>query len=59
MAKAKDSVAMTRLFSNVMVCMKCNAKIRTLKPEQTKCRKCHSKSLRPKNKQLKVAGAKA
>ncbi|MCK5698344.1 MAG: 50S ribosomal protein L40e [Candidatus Aenigmarchaeota archaeon] len=57
MAKAKDSAAMKRMFSNVKICMKCNAKIRTNKPEKTKCRKCGSKSLRQKSKQMK-AGAK-
>ncbi len=57
MAKAKDSAAMIRTFSNVKICMKCNAKIRTTKPEKTKCRKCGSKSLRSKSKQIK-AGTK-
>lgn len=57
MAKAKDSEAMTRMFSNVRICMKCNSKIRTNKPEKTKCRKCGSKSLRLKSKQVK-AGSK-
>ncbi|MFH1433188.1 MAG: 50S ribosomal protein L40e [archaeon] len=54
MAKAKDSVAMTRTFTNVRICMKCNAKIRTNKPDKAKCRKCGSKSLRLKSKQMKT-----
>jgi len=43
-----------RLYKNVYVCMKCNARIRTNKPHRTKCRKCGSKQLRAVKKGMKL-----
>lgn len=57
MVRAKDPAVESRLFTNVYVCMKCNAKIRTGKLEKTKCRKCGSRALRLKNKEIKIVGA--
>ena len=45
---------MDRMYKNVYVCMKCNAKIRTNKPGKVKCRRCGSKQLRPKKKAAKT-----
>ncbi len=53
---AKFEQAEKRLFANVWVCMKCNAKNRSTpgkKPER--CRKCHGKNLRLKRKASKKA----
>ena len=55
MAKKIPDAASMRLFHNVFICMKCNAKIRA-KPEKVKkgkikCRKCGSKQLRLKAKE--------
>ncbi|MBI5347683.1 MAG: 50S ribosomal protein L40e [Candidatus Aenigmarchaeota archaeon] len=55
MAKKLANVAMKRLFLNVFICMKCNAKRRAnpdmVKKRKIKCRKCGSKQLRPKAKE--------
>ncbi|MFA4819631.1 MAG: 50S ribosomal protein L40e [Candidatus Aenigmatarchaeota archaeon] len=44
-----------RMFKNMFVCMKCNAKIRAaqdkVKKHKIKCRKCGSKQLRLKAKE--------
>jgi len=32
--------AEARVFKNVYVCRRCNAKIRTQNPDKTNCRKC-------------------
>ncbi|MFH0949017.1 MAG: 50S ribosomal protein L40e [Candidatus Aenigmatarchaeota archaeon] len=52
--KIPDFVA-KRLFINMFVCMKCNAKMRAepskVKAGKIKCRKCHSKHLRLKAKE--------
>jgi len=42
-----------RLFSNVWVCMRCNAKTRSGIGKPRKCRKCGSKRLRQKHKAKK------
>lgn len=56
--KIPEEVA-NRLFENVFVCMKCNAKIRAnlqkVRAGKIKCRKCGSKQLRPKTKERKGA----
>lgn len=56
MKKIPDEVA-KRLFENVFVCMRCNAKIRAspakVKAGKVKCRKCGYKKLRPKAKEKK------
>ncbi len=55
MAKKLVDVAAKRLFINVFICMKCNAKIRAqpdkVKKGKIKCRKCGSKQLRLKAKE--------
>ena len=47
-----------RLFHRVFVCRKCKSKIRAdyakVKAGKVKCRKCGSKSLRPKRKEKKA-----
>ncbi|MFH0714448.1 MAG: 50S ribosomal protein L40e [Candidatus Diapherotrites archaeon] len=50
---ARFEAAENRLFNNVWVCMRCNARNRsgTGKPDQ--CRKCNSPKLRLKNKTAK------
>ena len=45
---------MDRMYKNVYICMKCNAKIRTNKPHKAKCRRCGSKQLRPRKKPMKA-----
>ncbi|MCD6547321.1 MAG: 50S ribosomal protein L40e [Nanoarchaeota archaeon] len=60
MAKFKEAVE--RLFTNVFVCRVCKSKIRAdpqkVKLGKVKCRKCYSKQLRPKHKEVKGAGGK-
>ncbi len=55
MAKKLASVALKRMFQNVYICMKCNAKRRAqgdkVKKGKIKCRKCGSKQLRLKAKE--------
>jgi len=53
MAKARDEAVDKRMFQNVYICMKCNARIKTAKKEKTRCRKCGAASLRLKHKQVK------
>ena len=59
MAKKLPEDVAKRLFYNMYVCMKCNAKIRTqvekVKKGKIKCRKCGSKALRPKAKERRGA----
>ncbi len=54
MSKKKDDAMIERIFQNVYVCMKCNAKIRCKDPAKSKCRKCGSKALRQKKKEAKA-----
>jgi ribosomal protein L40E len=56
MVKPRSPILDKRIFTNMYICMKCNARMRTQKPEKTKCRKCGYTAFRLKNKQLKVAG---
>ena len=55
MAKKLIDVMARRLFINMFVCMKCNAKIKAqpdkVKKGKIKCRKCGSKQLRLKAKE--------
>ncbi|NOZ81922.1 MAG: 50S ribosomal protein L40e [Candidatus Micrarchaeota archaeon] len=55
MTKDKLPEAYERMFNRVFVCMKCNARIRAdlqrVRLGKVKCRKCKSKSLRPKAKE--------
>ncbi|MCW1296666.1 MAG: 50S ribosomal protein L40e [Candidatus Parvarchaeota archaeon] len=55
MAKFKE--AESRLFQNVFVCRVCKSKIRAspykVKSGKVKCRKCGSRALRPKHKEVK------
>jgi ribosomal protein L40E len=41
-----------RVFDNVYICRKCNAKNKTDDPENTSCRKCNYGDLRKKNAQF-------
>ena len=56
---AKFDVAEKRLFANIWICMRCNAKIRAqpdkVKKGFIKCRKCGSKNLRLKAKERRGA----
>lgn len=54
MVKKKDEAMFERIFHNMYICMKCNAKIRCKDPKNSKCRKCGSKALRLKNKDVKA-----
>ncbi len=55
MARFKEADA--RIFSNVWICMRCNAKNRSSEGKKPiKCRKCKSKGLRLKKKALKKTG---
>lgn len=55
MAKKMPEPIANRMFANMFVCMKCNAKIRAnqdkVKKGKIKCRKCGSKHLRLKAKE--------
>ena len=55
MAKKLADVPAKRLFINVFICMKCNAKIKAqpdkVKKGVIKCRKCGSRQLRLKAKE--------
>lgn len=44
--------AENRVFQNVYICRKCNAKNKTRDPESTSCRKCGYPDLRKKNDQF-------
>jgi len=59
MAKKIPELVARRLYTNVFVCMKCNAKLRTtmdkVKRGKSKCRKCGSKALRLKAKERRGA----
>ncbi|MEK6957497.1 MAG: 50S ribosomal protein L40e [archaeon] len=55
---AMAPVAAKRLFENIWICMRCNAKIRGQKGKKPlKCRKCNSKRLRLKKKAKKKTAA--
>ena len=59
MAKKLPEEVAKRLFTNMYVCMRCNAKIRAnpakVKLKKIKCRKCQSKQLRLKAKERRGA----
>ncbi|MDD5181979.1 MAG: hypothetical protein PHC66_02290 [Candidatus Nanoarchaeia archaeon] len=61
MAKFKE--AMNRLFTNMFVCRNCKSKLRAdplkVRLGEIKCRKCQSKQLRPKHKEVKGTGTAA
>lgn len=61
MPKKIAEAAARRLFLNIFICMRCNAKIRSrpdkVKKGLVKCRKCGSKNLRLKAKERR--GVKA
>jgi len=48
----KFEEAEERVFGNVYVCRRCNARNRTTNPENTVCRKCGYKHLRKKNQEF-------
>jgi len=55
MARFKE--ADNRIFANVWICMKCNAKNRSSQGKKPlKCRKCKTSNLRLKKKVLKKTG---
>ncbi len=58
MAKKLPDAAANRLFTNVFICMKCNAKLRAdpmkVKKRKVKCRKCGYKGLRAKSKERRA-----
>jgi ribosomal protein L40E len=58
MVKQKIEAAMNRLYNRVFICMKCNAKLRSdiqrVKAKKVKCRKCGSKALRQKSREIKA-----
>lgn len=49
---AQSDAAERRLFENIYICMKCNARNRVRKPDNAKCRKCGYDGLRPKHRDL-------
>ena len=55
MSKRMPEDIATRVFKNVYICRRCNARIRALpvkvKNDKIKCRKCGSKQLRLKAKE--------
>ena len=59
MAKKLPEIVAKRLFENMYVCMRCNAKLRTtmdkVKRKKAICRKCGSKNLRLKAKERRGA----
>ena len=56
----KSKEAMSRLFTDIFICRRCNGKIRAdplkVRLGKVKCRKCQSKQLRPKHKDSKGTG---
>lgn len=48
----KFEEAENRIFKDVYVCRRCNAKNKTQNPEKTSCRKCGYRHLRKKNDQF-------
>lgn len=53
---ARSEAADERIFENVYICMRCNARNRVDKPDESKCRKCGYDGLRPKHKDIKTTG---
>jgi ribosomal protein L40E len=58
MGERNVPVADNRVFVGVYVCRNCNSKIRVSNPKllrlnKVKCRKCGSRVLRPKHKELR------
>ncbi len=51
---ARFEEADARLFKNIWICMRCNAKNRTGSSKPRKCRKCGSQRLRLKHKAKKA-----
>lgn len=49
---AQSDAAKKRIFDNVYICMKCNARNRVQNPEKAKCRKCGYAGLRPKHREI-------
>jgi ribosomal protein L40E len=48
----KFEEAEARVFKDIYICRRCNARNKTKKPEQTTCRKCGYPHLRKKNEQF-------
>jgi len=49
----KFDVAEERLFGNIYICRRCNARNKTKDPENTNCRKCGYHGLRKKHSEIK------
>ena len=53
-----NPITQKRLYRQVFICMRCNARMRSdpirIKNKQVKCRKCGYKGLRAKNRTLKA-----
>lgn len=54
MVKKLDPAVLSRLFRNVYICQKCNARNRLKSIYKAHCRKCGSKDLRLKRKEKKA-----
>lgn len=54
MVRKLDPVVLNRVFKNMYVCQKCNAKNRLKSKEKAHCRKCGSPDLRLKRKEKKA-----
>ena len=58
MVKKAFPEVVDRIFNRVYVCRRCKSKIRAdfskIKAGKVKCRKCQSKSFRPKRKEKKA-----
>lgn len=48
----KFEEAEERIFKDIYICRRCNARNKTKKPEQATCRKCGYRHLRKKNEQF-------
>lgn len=48
----KFDVAEKRLFEDIYICRKCNARNKVQNPEEANCRKCGYDGLRPKNSEV-------
>ncbi|OYT34352.1 MAG: 50S ribosomal protein L40e [Candidatus Aenigmarchaeota archaeon ex4484_52] len=55
MVKIRDADAEARMYKNVFVCMKCNAKTKGKTKLNLKCRKCGAKAMRLAKKAVKKA----
>ncbi|MDY6774192.1 MAG: 50S ribosomal protein L40e [Candidatus Nanohaloarchaea archaeon] len=52
----RSEAADERIFEDVYICMKCNARNKLQDPEDANCRKCGYSGLRPKHKDIEATG---